>query len=219
MRRRRFLAESALRAGRLARGTSWLPGRADGHRFCSARDRRGRRDRGGRSGRLCGGAGGASGTAARVVMTEPTDWIGGQLTSQAVPPDEHPWIEQFGASASYRKLRQEIRDVLSPALSADRRGPLERPTQPGKRGVSAFATSRRVALAALTALLAPYASSGRLLMLLEHEPIAREREGRPGAIASRCAIGARWSSARCTRPTSSTRPSWAIFCRWRASNS
>ena len=31
-----------------------------------------------------------------VVLTEATDWIGGQLTSQAVPPDEHPWIEQFG---------------------------------------------------------------------------------------------------------------------------
>ena len=30
-----------------------------------------------------------------VVLTEPTDWIGGQLTAQAVPPDEHPWIEQF----------------------------------------------------------------------------------------------------------------------------
>src|SRR3954447_26637228 len=34
-----------------------------------------------------------------VVLTEPTDWIGGQLTQQAVPPDEHPWIEQFGANA------------------------------------------------------------------------------------------------------------------------
>ena len=45
-----------------------------------------------------------------VVLTEPTDWIGGQLTSQAVPPDEHPWIEQFGSSASYRALRQGIRD-------------------------------------------------------------------------------------------------------------
>src|SRR5262249_32501817 len=36
-----------------------------------------------------------------VVLTEPTDWIGGQLTAQAVPPDEHPWVEQFGINASY----------------------------------------------------------------------------------------------------------------------
>jgi NADPH-dependent 2,4-dienoyl-CoA reductase/sulfur reductase-like enzyme len=25
-----------------------------------------------------------------VILTEETDWIGGQLTSQIVPPDEHP---------------------------------------------------------------------------------------------------------------------------------
>jgi NADPH-dependent 2,4-dienoyl-CoA reductase/sulfur reductase-like enzyme len=37
----------------------------------------------------------------QVVMTEETDWIGGQLTSQAVPPDEHRWIETHGANASY----------------------------------------------------------------------------------------------------------------------
>lgn len=37
-----------------------------------------------------------------VVLTEETDWIGGQLTSQAVPPDEHPWVEEFGTTASYR---------------------------------------------------------------------------------------------------------------------
>src|SRR5262245_31035753 len=45
-----------------------------------------------------------------VVLTEPTDWIGGQLTQQGVPPDEHPWIEQFGANASYQALRRGIRD-------------------------------------------------------------------------------------------------------------
>ena len=34
----------------------------------------------------------------------------GQLTNQAVPPDEHPWIEDFGATASYRALRRGIRE-------------------------------------------------------------------------------------------------------------
>ncbi|MDP3000153.1 MAG: FAD-dependent oxidoreductase, partial [Bryobacterales bacterium] len=41
----------------------------------------------------------------RVVMTEETDWVGGQLTSQGVPPDEHPWIESFGATELYRGYR------------------------------------------------------------------------------------------------------------------
>ena len=43
-----------------------------------------------------GTGGGAVGLGCRVVLTEETDWIGAQLTSQAVPPDEHRWIESFG---------------------------------------------------------------------------------------------------------------------------
>src|SRR4051812_50203973 len=44
-----------------------------------------------------------------VVLTEEFDWLGGQLTSQAGPPDEHSWGEQFGVTASYRALRDGIR--------------------------------------------------------------------------------------------------------------
>lgn len=40
----------------------------------------------------------------KVILTEETDWLGGQLTSQAVPPDEHPWIEQFGCTRTYRSF-------------------------------------------------------------------------------------------------------------------
>ena len=49
-----------------------------------------------------GGLGGCSAALAaarhglRVIMTEETDWIGGQLTQQAVPPDENQWIETIG---------------------------------------------------------------------------------------------------------------------------
>ena len=46
----------------------------------------------------------------RVIMTEETDWIGGQLTQQAVPPDENAWIETIGGTASYRDLRVRLRD-------------------------------------------------------------------------------------------------------------
>ena len=99
------------------------------------------------------------------MLTEPTDWIGGQLTSQAVPPDEHPWIEQFGSQRrSYRALRDGIRDYYR------RHYPLtaEALAEPGTSTPAAAtsrrsATSPRVALAVLTAMLAPYASTGRLL--------------------------------------------------------
>ena len=44
-----------------------------------------------------------------VILTEETDWIGGQLTQQGVPPDEHGWIESHGATLLYRELRSGIR--------------------------------------------------------------------------------------------------------------
>jgi FAD dependent oxidoreductase len=105
-----------------------------------------------------------------VVMTEPTDWIGGQLTQQAVPPDEHPWIEQFGANQSYFALRHGIRDYYREhyRLTASARA---RPDlNPGNGSVSRLCHEPRVALAVLTAMLAPYASAGRLTVLLEHTP-------------------------------------------------
>lgn len=58
----------------------------------------------------CAAALAADRLGCRVVLTEETHWVGGQLTNQAVPPDEHPWIEEFGAAASYRTLRREIRN-------------------------------------------------------------------------------------------------------------
>src|SRR5689334_9606632 len=63
-----------------------------------------------------GGLGGCAAALAavrnglRVIVTEETDWLGGQLTTQAVPPDENPWIESFGGTRSYLNFRQRIRD-------------------------------------------------------------------------------------------------------------
>jgi NADPH-dependent 2,4-dienoyl-CoA reductase/sulfur reductase-like enzyme len=59
---------------------------------------------------------------ASVILTEETDWLGGQLTTQGVPPDEHPWIEEKGCTAGYRALREGIRAhfPLTPAARARR---------------------------------------------------------------------------------------------------
>ena len=107
-------------------------------------------------------------------MTEESDWIGGQLTSQAVPPDEHGWIEQFGCTKSYRNFREGVRDYyrrfypLTPqALGA----PF---LNPGNGWVSPLCHEPRVALAVLESMLAPFVSSGRLTILLEHRPIRAE---------------------------------------------
>jgi hypothetical protein len=109
-----------------------------------------------------------------VVLTEATDWIGGQLTSQAVPPDEHPWVEQFGVNASYRELRQGIRDYYRRHYPMTAEAHAARALNPGNGGVSKLCHEPRVALAVLTAMLAPFASNGRLFVLLEHEPVRAE---------------------------------------------
>ena len=57
----------------------------------------------------CAAALAACRLGASVIMTEPTDWIGGQVSQQAVPPDEHSWIETFGRTSDYAEYRTLIR--------------------------------------------------------------------------------------------------------------
>ncbi len=127
-----------------------------------------------------GGVGGCAAALAacraglRVVMTEETDWIGGQLTSQAVPPDEHPWIESHGCTASYRRFRGLVRQFYRdhfPLLPGPR---AEARLNPGNGWVSRLCHEPRVALAVLQQMLAPHVASGRLRVLLRTRPIAAD---------------------------------------------
>jgi hypothetical protein len=113
----------------------------------------------------------------RVALTEETDWVGGQLTQQAVPPDEHAWIESHGSTRWYRELRAGIRDYYRRyyPLTEDARARLD--LNPGDGAVSRLCHEPRVALAVLEALLAPHVSAGRLALLLEHVPVAADVEG------------------------------------------
>jgi len=130
-----------------------------------------------------GGLGGVAGALAalslgfRVTLTEETDWIGGQLTAQAVPPDEHPWSEGSGCTASYLRLRRAIRDYYRrnyPLLPDPRANPH---LNPGNGRVSPLCHEPRVALAALHELLAPYFATGRLDLRLQWRPVAAHTEG------------------------------------------
>jgi hypothetical protein len=107
-----------------------------------------------------------------VIMTEETDWIGGQLTQQAVPPDENKWIETFGASKSYQTLRTGIREYYRrnyPLTSAAR---AKTYLNPGNCWVSALGCEPRAALAGLYEMLAPYLGDGRIRIFLGHQAIA-----------------------------------------------
>jgi hypothetical protein len=80
----------------------------------------------------------------KVVLTEETRWIGGQLTSQAVPPDEHPWIEEFGATASYRALRAGIRDYYRDHSPLSTRARTDAALNPGNGWVSRLCHDPRI---------------------------------------------------------------------------
>jgi hypothetical protein len=128
----------------------------------------------------CGGCAGALAAAragARVILTEETDWIGGQLTAQAVPPDEHAWIEAFGATRLYRKFRNNVRAYYRRhyPLAAEARA--RDHFNPGNGSVSRLCHEPRVALAVLRDLLAPYVSGGRITVLLEHKAVAADVSG------------------------------------------
>ncbi len=132
---------------------------------------------------LGGGTGGCAAALAacrvglRVVMTEETDWIGGQLTQQAVPPDEHRLIEQVGCTATYRDFRNRVRDYYrrNYPLTAEARARTN--LNPGNGSVSRICHEPRVSLAVLGEMLAPYVSARRLTVLLHHKSTAAEVVG------------------------------------------
>lgn len=116
-------------------------------------------------------------TGRTVTMTEETDWIGGQLTAQAVPPDEHPWIEQFGCTRAYRRLRDDIRAYYRHWYPLTEQAREDRALNPGGGWVSRLCHEPRVALAVLEAHLQPHLASGRLTLLREHVPVAASVDG------------------------------------------
>ena len=127
-----------------------------------------------------GGVGGCAAAIAalrngmRVILTEETDWIGGQLTSQAVPPDEHQWIESFGCTRAYREFRNAVREYYRrhyPLTDAARARPH---LNPGNAWVSRIAHEPRVSLAVLEAMLRSAAPAGRLTILTRHQAAAAD---------------------------------------------
>jgi hypothetical protein len=125
----------------------------------------------------CAAALAAARSGRTVLMTEETAWIGGQLTSQAVPPDEHRWIEKFGCTRSYREFRNRVRDYYRrnfPLTAAAAANPL---LNPGAGDVSRLCHEPRTALAVLHEMLAPYVHSGRIRILQRYRPVDASVDG------------------------------------------
>ncbi|GAA2274829.1 FAD-dependent oxidoreductase [Glycomyces scopariae] len=130
-----------------------------------------------------GGVGGvlaavtAAGRGIRTTLTEPTDWLGGVLTTQGVPPDEHVWIERFGCTATYRAYREAVRAYYRRHYPLTEAAAARRAFNPGGAKVSDLCHEPRVTLAVIEAMVAPLRASGLLRVLMEHEPVGAEADG------------------------------------------
>ena len=131
-----------------------------------------------------GGTGGVAAAIAAtsmgfdVVLTEETSWIGGQLTSQAVPPHEHPWIEQFGCTASYPRYRALVRNYYrdhTPLMREVRESP---EFHPGGGWVSRLCHEPRIGWLTLQQMIEPALASGKLDLRLHLKPVSADCEGR-----------------------------------------
>jgi hypothetical protein len=115
----------------------------------------------------------------RVVVSEPTDWIGGQVTAQAVAPlDEHFYIETFGGTRSYYRFREGVRTWYREHYPSARLVS-GAPFNPGSGWVSKLCYEPGVALQVLEDMLAPHIEAGRLRILRNYAPKSAEmRNGR-----------------------------------------
>jgi hypothetical protein len=135
-----------------------------------------------------GGVGGvacalaAARNGVRVILVEQYDWIGGQLTSQAVPPDEYPTVEAFPCTRSYERFRAGVRSYYLrhyPMTEAARQAVW---LNPGNGTVSKLCHEPRVALAVLLEMLAPHISGGRVRVLQPCVAVRADAKG--DAVAS-----------------------------------
>lgn len=121
-----------------------------------------------------GGVGGIAAALAgvrlgrRVVLIEELDWLGGQLTAQGVPPDEHPWIEVLSGSESYAALRRAIRTHYRRHLPLTSEARAQLRLNPGQGNVGTLCHEPWVAVRVIDALLAPHLAAGFLTVLRRH---------------------------------------------------
>jgi hypothetical protein len=112
-----------------------------------------------------------------VIITEETDWLGGQLTAQIVPPDEHPWIEQFGCTHRYRTYRRLVRQYYRDHKGLTRSAHRDWNVNPGSGWVSRLCHEPKVGVAVLDEMLAPALKSGLLTILYRRKPHSADVEG------------------------------------------
>src|SRR5690554_3158331 len=110
----------------------------------------------------------------KVLLIEETKWIGGQLTSQGVPSDEHQMIEKTGATKTYREYRNRVRNYYRNHPKIIDELKTKEIFNPGNGWVSKNSHDPRLALKLLNDMLDPFVKNGRLEIILNAKVIGAE---------------------------------------------
>lgn len=120
----------------------------------------------------CAAALAAARNGLKVILAEETDWLGGQLTSQAVPPDENPWIETIGGTRAYLDLRNRVREYYRTNYPLTTHARTIPHLNPGNGAVSRLCAEPKVWLSVLQELFAPFVRARQVRLFLRHKPIS-----------------------------------------------
>lgn len=112
-----------------------------------------------------------------VIMTDEYQWIGGQLTVQGTPPDEHPWIETIGGTANYGAFRQALRQYYHDSFQLTPKALADPLLNPGNATVTKIAASPDVSEAVLQRILSRWVDSGALRMMTRTRVVGAEIRG------------------------------------------
>lgn len=130
-----------------------------------------------------GGLGGVSAALAlarlgeRSIIAEQGGWLGGQLTGQAVPPDENRWIDELPPSVSYAELRERIRAHYRAEYPLTAEAAAAEKLNPGLGRVSRLCHEPRVSALAIETMVSPWEAAGLITVLRGVTAIGAEREG------------------------------------------
>lgn len=114
----------------------------------------------------------------RTLLMATYPWLGGQMTAQGVPPDEHRLIETGGASASYLDFRRTIRKRYLDQPDFRDRTSLTEGLNPGDGWVSRLCFEPQHAAVYFEDLLKPFIDAETLIVLRGHAVVRVTREQR-----------------------------------------
>ncbi len=116
-----------------------------------------------------------------VCMTEPTLWIGGQMTSEGVSAfDDNKWIDTTGATTTYSNLSKRIREFYYAKTNAAAKNPAHDLANfnPGNCWVSRLCFEPQTAAEVLQTMVQPLIAKGKLKIWTHTVPVRVARQGR-----------------------------------------